>query len=111
MRRAKSHYFLQLANRQRVNTRQYWKILNKASEKKLKKTQIRAIRSSNGTLVTNDKKKAEILNKHFATVGKNLTGSLNNQCTSIELIDGISPTVMEIDVEGSVKKDLSSLNI
>ena len=63
LRREKSHYFLQLANRQRVNTRQYWKILNKASGKELEKTEIRAIRSPNGTLVTNDKKKAEILIK------------------------------------------------
>ena len=55
-------------------------------------------------------RKREILNKRFATVGKNLAGSINNQCTSIELIDRISPTVMEIEVEEeSVKKNLSSL--
>ena len=86
-------------------------ILNKASGKELEKTEICAIRSSNGTLVTNDKKKAEILNKHFATVGENLAGSLNNQCTSKELIDRITRTVMEIEEEESVKKNLSSLNI
>ena len=50
------------------------------------------------------RRKREILNKRFATVGKNLAGSINNQCTSIELIDRISPTVMEIEVEGKVSK-------
>ena len=98
------------ALRHKMNRR--YKALKKAKE--FFQTEIRAIRSSNGTLVTNDKKKAEVLNNHFATVnvGENLAGNLNNQCTSMELIDRISPTVMEIEVEEeSVKKNLSSLNI
>lgn len=75
---------------------------------------IRAIRSDGGTLVINDSEKANILNKYFASIGEKLASDLNNQPTmsTVELIDRISPTVLEIEIEeDSVKENLSRLNV
>ena len=49
-----------------------------------------------------------ILNKHFATTGEKLAGLLNSHYVpTVELIDRISPTVMEIEIqEENVKENL-----
>ena len=63
-------------------------------------------------MVTNDREIANILNKHFATTGEKLAGLLNSHYVpTIELIDRISPTVMEIEIqEENVKENLLRLN-
>ena len=61
LRRAKSTYFAELANCQKINTRKYWKILNQASGKESNTKTIRAIKSDTGALVTNDREIANIL--------------------------------------------------
>ena len=112
LRKAKSTYFAELADGQKINTREYWKILNQASGKKSNMNTIRAIRSDTGALVTNEREIANILNKHFATTGERLAGLLNNHYVpTVELIDRISPTVMEIEIqEENVKESLLRLN-
>ena len=112
LRRAKSTYFAELANCQKINTRKYWKILNQASGKESNTKAIRAIKSDTCTLVTNDREIANILNKHFATTGEKLAGLLNSHYVpTVELIDRISPTVMEIEIqEENVKDNLLRLN-
>ncbi|CAB3985461.1 Hypothetical predicted protein [Paramuricea clavata] len=112
LRRAKSTYFAELANCQKINTRKYWKILNQASGKESNMKTIRAIKSDTGALVTNDREIANILNKHFATTGEKLAGLLNSHYVpTVELIDRISPTVMEIEIqEENVKENLLRLN-
>jgi hypothetical protein len=112
LRRAKSTYFAELANCQKINTRKYRKILNQASGKESNMKTIRAIKSDTGALVTNDREIANILNKHFATTGEKLAGLLNSHYVpTVELIDRISPTVMEIEIqEENVKENLLRLN-
>ena len=73
---------------------------------------IRAIKSATGASVTNDREIANILNKHFATTGEKLAGLLNSHYVpTVELIDRISPTVTEIEIqEENVKENLLRLN-
>ena len=52
LRRAKSTYFAELANCQKIKTRKYWRILNQASGKESNTKTIRAIKSDTGALVT-----------------------------------------------------------
>jgi hypothetical protein len=113
LRRAKSTYFAELANGQKINTRKYWKILNQASGKESNMKAIREIKSDTDVLVTNEREIVNILNKHFATTGEKLAGFLINcYVPTIELIDRISPTVMKIKIhEESVKENLLRLNI
>ena len=84
LRRAKAEYFATMSN-EVTDCRKYWKLVKTAAGDTQAKGEIQAIRRDDGTLATDDKEKADILNKHFATVGQRLADENTPPSNHIEL--------------------------
>ena len=93
VRIAKSNYYNNLFEEVK-STRMYWKLIKKEIETS-NCWSIVGIRNKEGALVINDKGKAEILNKHFATVRENLASCLPmSESIQSNILSRVTPTVM-----------------
>eukprot|EP00794_Sanderia_malayensis_P004136 gene4136-4689_t len=92
LRKAEAEYWKDQFNKSN-SSREFWQIVNKMKGKS-KTNNIQALKNDDGDLVTEDSEKAELLNNHFADVGKKLASNFSNQNDDnfIKHISRVTPT-------------------